>query len=99
VQAVGFCKRLDLVVDVRRFSESTNHEDVLHKSANSSRIILAAASHKIRCMKTYLNLDLAAKTSLAHLFLKELVSATKRHIEGLLHILPVSVNIRKIIVR
>jgi hypothetical protein len=50
-------------------------------------------------MKTYLNLDLAAKTSLAHLFLKELVSATKRHIEGLLHILPVSVNIRKIIVR
>jgi hypothetical protein len=47
-------------------------------------------------MKTYLNLDLAAETSLAHLFLKELIRATKRHLEGLFHVLPVSVNIREI---
>jgi hypothetical protein len=76
LQAVGFCKCLNLVVDVRRFSESTNHEDGLYKSANHSHIILAAVSHQIRCMKTYFNLDLAAETSLAHLFLKELIRAT-----------------------
>lgn len=88
LQAIDVGEGLDLVVDVWRLRESTNHEDILaHVSESPEKHAEQILTHE-----TYLDLDLATATSLLHLLLQQFVRTAQRELEHLLHVIAVLVS-------